>query len=84
MLKDSLRGGPIKGNKSFLSGMGMFNFSRAKQLLDEKGSEYLKRSIVSIDAALKMLYGTGEISLQQLAATFRRGDLIEILARIEE
>ena len=60
------------------------NFSRAKQLLDDKGSEYLERSIESIDAALKMLYGTGDISLQQLAATFRRGDLIEILDRIEE
>jgi hypothetical protein len=53
-------------------------------LLDDKGSEYLERSIESIDAALKMLYGTTDISLQQLAATFRRGDPIEILDRIEE
>lgn len=30
-----------------------------------------------------MLYGTGDISLQQLAVTFRRGDLIEILNRLD-
>ena len=53
-------------------------------MLEEKSDEYLKRSIVSIDAALKMLYGTGDISLQQLAATFRRGDLIEKLDQIDE
>lgn len=60
------------------------NFHQAKQLVEEKGQEYLKRSITSIDAALKMLYGTGDISLQQLAATFRRGDLIEKLDQIDE
>ena len=60
------------------------NFHQAIQLLEEKSDEYLKRSIVSIDAALKMLYGTGDISLQQLAATFRRGDLIEKLDQIDE
>jgi hypothetical protein len=36
-----------------------------------------------IQQALTDLYGGQEVSLQQLSATFRRGDLIEKLDRIE-
>ena len=36
-----------------------------------------------VDQALKALYGAQEVSLQQLSATFRRGDLIGRLRAIE-
>lgn len=32
---------------------------------------------------LKMLYGDSDVSLQQLSATFRRGDLIEKLEHLD-
>jgi len=51
-------------------------FEKAKELVEQKGEEYFVKSVEEIKAALKKLYGEQEISLQRLAATFRRGDLI--------
>jgi hypothetical protein len=42
-------------------------------------ARYLQQAIDDISAALKATYGNREISLQQLSATFRRGDLLESL-----
>jgi hypothetical protein len=39
--------------------------------------------VKDVDKALKQLYGQNEISLQQLSATFRRGDLIEKLSNMD-
>ena len=65
-----------------LEGLTHKNFVQAKSFIEEKGQEYLKKSIVSIGVALQQLYGDQEISLQQLSATFRRGDLIEKLNKM--
>jgi len=52
-------------------------FDRARQLVDSKGEEFFIRAIAALDDALKKLYGGQQVSLQQLSATFRRGDLMQ-------
>jgi hypothetical protein len=59
------------------------NFQAARQLIEENVETYFNTSVQDIQQALKNLYGTQEISLQQLSATFRRGDLINQLQQIE-
>jgi hypothetical protein len=66
-----------------LDGLDHRNFNHAKQLVDGRGEDYFKASRQDIDTALKALYGGQEISVQQLSATFRRGDLIEKLKKVE-
>lgn len=60
-------------------------FERAKDLIDTKGETYFHQSINDINNAIKSLYSSEDLSLQQLSATFRRGDLIDYLrkAKIE-
>lgn len=55
------------------------NFERALELVETNGSSYLASSVNKLEIALNLLYGDKEISLQQLSATFRRGDLFEYL-----
>jgi len=55
------------------------NFQFAQQLIEQNGEAYFKASVQEIQQALQDLYGEQEISLQQLSATFRRGDLISRL-----
>ncbi len=62
-----------------LSGLNHQNFSKAAQLIEKNRVSYFDSSLHDVDGALKGLYGDKEISLQQLSATFRRGDLIERL-----
>lgn len=52
------------------------NFAKARILIDQQGENYFAAAVKDIDKALKDLYGNEPISLQQLSATFRRGDLI--------
>lgn len=59
------------------------SFADAKHLIDEKGESYFSASVKDVDKALKELYGQNEVSLQQLSATFRRGDLIEKLLNMD-
>lgn len=59
------------------------NFQSAQQLIDKNGEAYFNDSVQDIQKALKDLYGGQETSLQQLSATFRRGDLISKLQQIE-
>ena len=66
-----------------LAGLDHRNFHLAAKLIEEQGHLYFKQSVLDIEAALEQLYGQKEISLQQLSATFRRGDLIEKLRGIE-
>lgn len=54
-------------------------FAEAKNKLEENEDAYHQRAVEAIDAALSRLYAD-QVSLQRLAATFRRGDLIELLA----
>ena len=42
-------------------------------------ARYHTQAVADITDALKACYGERDISLQQLSATFRRGDLLEML-----
>jgi hypothetical protein len=58
------------------------NFKAAYELVEANGNRYYIESLGDIQNALADLYGGQDVSLQQLAATFRRGDLIERLSRM--
>jgi hypothetical protein len=55
------------------------NFQVAQRMIEQNGEAYFNASVGDVQEALQKLYGKQEISLQQLSATFRRGDLIETL-----
>lgn len=55
------------------------NFVQAIGLIEQNGSTYFSLAVQDVQNALTGLYGVAEISLQQLSATFRRGDLIQRL-----
>ena len=55
------------------------NFAALKAALDDDGDHYYSRAVESLSDALRACYGDRHVSLQQLAATFRRGDLLEML-----
>jgi len=60
------------------------NFERAKALVESRGEHYFEEAVADVHRALQSLYGeqySETISLQQLSATFRRGDLIEQLVK---
>jgi hypothetical protein len=59
------------------------NYETARQLVERKGDEYFSQAVSDVEKALKMLYGDADVSLQQLSATFRRGDLIEKLEHLD-
>ncbi|MBE9069971.1 AIPR family protein [Leptolyngbya cf. ectocarpi LEGE 11479] len=59
------------------------NFQIAQQLIEQNGDAYFDAAVRDIQQALQNLYGEQKISLQQLSATFRRGDLINRLQQIE-
>jgi hypothetical protein len=56
------------------------NFRELFQKFAGNQVEYHERAVDDVGKALKSCYGDREISLQQLSATFRRGDLLEMLA----
>ena len=66
-----------------ISGLTHRNYETARVLVEQKGDEYFKQAVSDVENALKMLYRESDISLQQLSATFRRSDLIEILDHLE-
>lgn len=55
------------------------NFQKLNQHVENNQTQYHNQAIKDVMAALKSCYGDREISLQQLSATFRRGDLLEML-----
>lgn len=55
------------------------NFDMARQHIESRGEAYFAQAMQTLDQALIGLYGNRAISLQQLAATFRRGDLFRYL-----
>lgn len=65
-----------------LDGLDHRNFAQAKILIEQNGENYFTDSVQNVQQALTGLYGTQGISLQQLSATFRRGDLIDRLQSI--
>ena len=55
------------------------DFARLKAALDKDGDRYYALAVDSLRNAIHECYGDRQVSLQQLAATFRRGDLLEML-----
>ena len=55
------------------------HFDAASQALQTEGDLYYARAKADIRDAIRTCYGDRPVSLQQLAATFRRGDLLEML-----
>lgn len=56
------------------------NFAEMANCLSENQTRFYQQALAKVREALKKLYGNREISLQQLSATFRRGDLLEFLS----
>ena len=56
------------------------NFYELLTTFEKNQADYYQKSIDQLESALKTFYGQREVSLQQLSATFRRGDLMEMLA----
>ncbi len=71
----------LADKKLQLSDIDHRNFKNIQDYFEDKKSEYYQDSINDITKALTDLYGNRNISLQQQSATFRRGDLIEMLAK---
>jgi hypothetical protein len=64
--------------KVSLAGLNHQTFSQAKALIDQNGEQYFLTATKDIERALDSFY-VEPPSMQQLSATFRRGDLIERL-----
>jgi hypothetical protein len=55
------------------------NFAAAKARCEQDAERYFNGAVAAVGRAVKKLYGNQDVSLQRLAATFRRGDLLEEL-----
>ncbi|MBF0135241.1 MAG: AIPR family protein [Magnetococcus sp. DMHC-1] len=74
----------LRDLKLDLSGLNHKTFDSAKQSLAANGEQFLQKALQDIEKALERLYGDpAGISLQQLAATFRRGDLMDHLQQVD-
>jgi len=69
----------LAGMKIEIDEISHQNFPLAQQLIDQDGEDYFKGAVEDIQRAIADLYGKKSVSLQQLSATFRRGDLISRL-----
>lgn len=67
-----------------VDGLDPRRFADARALIEQSGEQWFIGARDDVDSALKRLYGDREVSLQQLAATFRRGDLIAHLPAVTE
>ena len=54
-------------------------FANVRTALADLDDHYYPLALSSVESALRACYGDRPVSLQQLAATFRRGDLLEML-----
>lgn len=55
------------------------NYDGMVKAFEAGKGEYYDGAVEKVQGALRACYGDREISLQQLSATFRRGDLLEML-----
>ncbi len=62
-----------------LDGLTHKHFSAAFRGVEASGEEYFERGLVTVKEAVDQLYGGQDVGLRRLAATFRRGDLIDVL-----
>lgn len=65
--------------KTRLQTISHLNLAELIQLLEQNKVQLLNQAAAQLDLALKEIYGERLVSLQQLSATFRRGDLLEFL-----
>ena len=65
--------------KTRLQTISHLNLAHLIQLLEQNKVQLLNQAAAQLDLALKEIYGERQVSLQQLSATFRRGDLLEFL-----
>lgn len=72
----------LKALKVNLDGLDHRNFLEGMNLVEEHGETWFREAVGDVEQALKGLYGGQDPSLQQLSATFRRGDLIERLKQL--
>ena len=61
--------------KCDVDGLTHLNFGQAREWVENHGEKAYINATEVIEKALERLYGERSISLQQLSATFRRGDL---------
>lgn len=66
-----------------LSEVSHRNYQELLQEFEGNHAEYHRHAVKDVADALKSCDGAREISLQQLSATFRRGDLLEMLGSHE-
>ena len=66
-----------------LTGLDHRNFVQAQTLIEQIGENYFTAAVQDVNQALSGLYGEQEVSMQQLSATFRRGDLISRLQEVD-
>ena len=59
--------------------MNHLKFAEAKHLLEQNAEPYFQRAMADVAVALERIYWQQDISPQRLAATFRRGDLLQEL-----
>lgn len=69
----------LQNQQISLSDVSHRNFQQLADALDANKVTYHKEAVTMISDTLKAFYGDRDISLQQLSATFRRGDLLEML-----
>lgn len=65
--------------QTHLQAISHLNLAQLTQLLEHNKAQLLNQAAEQLDLALKEIYGERQVSLQQLSATFRRGDLLEFL-----
>lgn len=62
-----------------VSAISHLNLAQLTQALESNKQQLLNQAAEQLTAALSQIYGARLVSLQQLSATFRRGDLLEFL-----
>jgi hypothetical protein len=69
----------LKEHKILLPEVSHMNFADLAQRLRNSEQTYYTNAIEGVKKALKQCYSDRSVSLQQLSATFRSGDLLEML-----
>ncbi len=72
----------LEKHKISLPELSHINFNNIVADFENNKDLFHEKAVQTIDQALKNLYGDKDVSLQQLAATFRRGDLLRQLGKL--
>ncbi|MGK5092030.1 AIPR family protein [Deltaproteobacteria bacterium TL4] len=69
----------LKDRGTTLDQVSHRNFQEILKHFEDNRAKYHNQAVETLTGALETCYGSRKISLQQLSATFRRGDLLEML-----